>query len=203
MYQFFDKYKNDLIEAINSVSNENLENFSESLLYSYRNDKKVIILGNGGSAATASHFTCDLGKGTNVEGLKRFKVISLTDNLPLITAISNDLSYDEVFKYQLENILEEDDLVIGISASGNSENVVRAFEFAKRKSARTYGLIGFTGGRLKNLSDKYIYINSFNYGVVEDIHLILVHIITQYIKNHMLSLKNLDNDITHYEDCYE
>lgn len=194
MYGFFDKYKNDLIVAINTIGNKELENFFQSLLYSYNNNKKVIILGNGGSAATASHFACDLGKGASLEGLKRFRVISLTDNLPLITAISNDLSYDEVFKYQLENILENDDLVIGISASGNSENVVRAFEFAKSKNAKTFGLIGFLGGRLKDLSDRFIHVNSFNYGMVEDIHLIIEHMITQYIKNHLLSLNNLNKD---------
>lgn len=201
MYDFFDKYKNDLNLAINIIGKKELEFFFQSLMYSYNNNKKVIILGNGGSAATASHFACDLGKGSSLEGLKRFKVISLTDNLPLITAISNDLSYDEVFKYQLENILEEDDLVIGISASGNSENVVSAFEFAKSKSARTFALIGFSGGRLKDLSDKFIHVNSSNYGIVEDIHLMLEHVITQYIRSYLLYLNNLNKDTLGYEGC--
>lgn len=203
MYHFFDKYKRDLVEAINKISNKDLLKLFEALLYSYKNDKKVIIIGNGGSAATASHFACDLGKGTTVEGLKRFKAISLTDNLPLITAISNDLSYNEVFKYQLENLLEKDDLVIGISASGNSENVVRAFQFSKSKAARTFGLIGFTGGRLKNLSDEYIHINSFNYGIVEDIHLSIEHMITQFTRNNILSLNNMDINTTPNENCNE
>lgn len=189
MKQYFEEYKNELFKSINNIKINDINKFLKALLYSYKNNKKVIIIGNGGSAATASHFTCDLSKGTSIEGLKRFKVISLTDNLPLITAISNDLEYDEVFKYQLKNLLEKDDLVIGISASGNSNNVIKAFEYARSISARTFGLLGFSGGKLMNLTDEYIHINSFNYGIVEDIHLILEHMITQYIKDYFLSLK--------------
>lgn len=185
MNDFFLKYKQELIDSINDLSFMDIEQIFQSMLDSYIKNKKIIIIGNGGSAATASHFSCDLGKGTSIEGVRRFKVISLTDNMPLITAISNDISYDEVFKYQLENILEKDDLVIGISASGNSENIVRAFEYAKSKSAKTFGLVGFTGGKIKDLSDGYIHVKSFNYGIVEDIHLIIEHILTQYFKKYM------------------
>lgn len=185
MKDFFHKYKQELIESIDNLSQKDMEQFFQIMLDSYNKNKKIIIIGNGGSAATASHFSCDLGKGASVEGVRRFRVISLTDNVPLITAISNDISYDEVFKYQLENILEKDDLVIGISASGNSENIVKAFEYAKSKSAKTFGLVGFSGGKVKDLSDGYIHVQSFNYGIVEDIHLIIEHVLTQYFKKYM------------------
>jgi len=173
MKDFLLKYKQELIESIDKIAQKDMEQFFQIILDSYNNNNKIIIIGNGGSAATASHFSCDLGKGASVEGNRRFRVISLTDNIPLITAISNDISYDEVFKYQLENILEKDDLVIGISASGNSENIVKAFEYARSKSAKTFGLVGFNGGKVKDLSDGYIHVQSFNYGIVEDIHLVI------------------------------
>ena len=179
---FFDEYKSELVEAINSLTNENLKEYADAILECDKNGGTIYIVGNGGSAATASHFQCDLGKGSQVEGKKRIRTLSLTDNVSIMSAISNDISYDDVFLYQLQNLLTEKDLVVGISASGNSENVVKCFEYAKSIGAKTYGLIGFSGGKMLTLSDGYIHINSYNYGVVEDMHLVIGHLVSQYIK---------------------
>jgi D-sedoheptulose 7-phosphate isomerase len=106
-------------------------------------------MGNGGSASTASHFACDLGKGTIIEGKPRFRVISLNDNISLITALSNDCGYEEVFREQLMNLVNTGDIVIGITGSGNSPNVLKAMEYARSRGAVTIGFIGFDGGKLR------------------------------------------------------
>lgn len=178
----FDDYKTELIQQINELSNDSLNELVKSIMETYRKNKTVYVFGNGGSAATASHFQCDIGKGTQVEGQKRLKVLSLTDNIAIMSAISNDISYEDVFAYQLENLVEEDDLIIGISASGNSENVVRAMQLAKSSKARTFAIVGFGGGKMKEIADQHIHIHSYNYGIVEDMHLIINHLASQRIK---------------------
>ncbi len=178
----FDRYKMELMNEINNLSSDSLNSLVEVILETYRKNKTVYVFGNGGSAATASHFQCDIGKGTQVEGQKRLKVLSLTDNIAIMSAISNDISYDDVFSYQLENLVEEDDLIIGISASGNSENVVRAMKLAKSARAKTFAIVGFDGGIMKKIADQHIHIHSYNYGVVEDMHLIINHLTSQRIK---------------------
>lgn len=147
-----------------------------------KNNKKVFICGNGGSAATASHFVCDLAKGTIVKGRKRFKVIGLTDNIPLMTAWSNDTSYANLFKEQLENLIEEGDVVIGISGSGNSENVLNALLLANERLAITIGLTGFEGGKLKGVAQECLVVPSNSMEQIEDIHLMLEHLICTYLK---------------------
>jgi len=139
-------------------------------------------MGNGGSASTASHFACDLGKGTICEGKPRFRVVSLNDNMPLITALSNDFGYERVFIEQLMNLVSPDDLVISITGSGNSPNILKAVEYAKKQGAKTIGLIGFGGGKLQEIVDEHITVSNTNYGQVEDIHLILAHALSQYFK---------------------
>ena len=155
----------------------------EILYNTYKNNKTVYILGNGGSPSTASHMACDLGKGTlkNVynKNEKRMRVISLNDNIATMTAYANDLSYQDIFEHQLRNLVEEGDVVIGISASGNSPNVIKAIDYANSCGAITIGLLGFeTGGKLKDLVQHDITVKSKNFGRVEDIHLVLDHIIT-------------------------
>ncbi len=144
--------------------------------------KTVYIIGNGGSAATASHWANDLGKGAAVEGHPRFKVISLCDNISTITAIANDLSYDDIFIEQLKNLLEADDLVVGISCSGNSENVVRALTYATERGAKTVGLLGFGGGKMRSMVDEELTVDSYDYGLVESAHMFYEHVISFYFK---------------------
>jgi D-sedoheptulose 7-phosphate isomerase len=141
------------------------------------NDRQVFIMGNGGSAATASHFACDLGKGTSVPDLPRFRVIALTDNTALFSAYANDFGYECVFAEQLSNLLQERDVVIGISGSGNSPNVLRAFEMARQRRATTVGFTGFDGGKMKGRVDLCVVVPSSCMEQVEDVHLILEHLV--------------------------
>ena len=145
--------------------------------------KAVFIFGNGGSAATASHFACDLAKGTIRPDRPRFKVQALTDNLPVFSAWANDTSYDRVFAEQLENYLALGDVVVAISGSGNSPNVLGGVRAARAKGAMTIGFTGFDGGRLKDLVEIPLVVPNNTMEQIEDVHLLLGHLITTCLKN--------------------
>jgi D-sedoheptulose 7-phosphate isomerase len=139
--------------------------------------KQILVFGNGGSAATASHFVCDLAKGvTAITGI-RVKAIGLNDCIPLMTAWANDTSYEQVFQEPLANYLREGDAVIGITASGNSPNVLRAIEYANQHGGTTIGWIGMGGGKLLKLVKHAIVVESKSYEEVEDVHLVIAHMI--------------------------
>jgi len=180
--EFVERYREGLRECFEELAVDKLERVAEILLRAQREGRKVFFLGNGGSASTASHMAVDFGKGTAMQGQPRLRAISLTDNIGLITAWANDSAYESVFQEQLDNLLEPQDVVVGISASGNSANVLRAMEFARQRGAVTIGLIGFGGGKLKDLVDVDITVASRNYGQIEDFHLSLDHILSQYLK---------------------
>ena len=165
------------------------------LVQACHDGRQVFIFGNGGSASTASHFACDLGKGAALPDKRRLRVMSLNDNVALMTAISNDISYEMVFKEQLINVLNPGDVIIGISASGNSPNVVRAFEYAREVGASTIGLIGFGGGKMKALSDHSVIIDSWDYGVVEGLHLVLEHLIAQGVRRQLIVDHGLEGQV--------
>jgi D-sedoheptulose 7-phosphate isomerase len=139
----------------------------------------VFICGNGGSAATASHFACDLAKRPIVAGQPRFRVVSLTDNTALMTALSNDISYDMVFAEQLAPLVRAGDVLIAISGSGNSPNVLNAVQAAARAGAVTVGFCGYDGGRLKTLVDYPVHVPCHIMAMVEDVHLMLEHAICE------------------------
>jgi D-sedoheptulose 7-phosphate isomerase len=147
-----------------------------------RQGNQVFILGNGGSASTASHFACDLAKNTRQEGLPHFRVIGLTDNMAMFSALANDGGYENVFSEQLASLVRPGDIVIAISASGNSKNVINAAETAHRFDATVIGFTGFDGGRLAQLANINIQVNSNIIEHVEDIHLMLEHLIVSSIK---------------------
>ncbi len=183
---FIKGYIFELTRCLESLDKTKIELIVDVLVNAYKKDRKVFILGNGGSATTASHMACDLGKGTlqrvydNTE--RRFRVISLTDNVAIMTAFANDLSFDDIFVQQLRNLVESDDVVIALSGSGNSPNVVKAIEYAKLCGAKTIGILGFkTGGKLGNMVDYSIIVDSNHYGPIEDIQLILNHMIAAWI----------------------
>ena len=144
--------------------------------------RSVFLFGNGGSAATASHFASDLAKGAISLGKPRVKAFALTDNVPLLSAWANDSAYENVFAEQLENFIEVGDIAFGISGSGNSPNVLNGIKVAKAKGATTIGFIGFDGGKLRELVDVRIIVSSHNMEQVEDIHLLLEHIITTCLR---------------------
>ncbi len=174
-------YIANLQAAIDALEIGKIKRVIDLIMEAYEADKQIFVIGNGGSAATASHFACDLGKGTIVPGKRRLRIISLTDNIAMMTAWANDVSYDDIFVEQLKNVLNSGDLLIGISASGNSKNVLKAIEYAKSMNCTTVGLTGFGGGKLAEMVDESIIVDSYDYGPVEDIHLILDHIIRAWI----------------------
>lgn len=183
---FIDGYLLEITRCLASLDKDKIELVIDVLVAAYKKDRKVFILGNGGAASTASHMACDLGKGTlqrvydNTE--KRFRVISLADNVALMTAFANDLSFDDIFVQQLRNLIETDDVVIALSGSGNSRNVVKAIEYAKSCGAITIGILGFkTGGKLGKMVDYSIITDSTHYGPIEDIQSVINHMIAAWI----------------------
>ena len=141
----------------------------------FESGKKIITCGNGGSAYTASHYITDWNKMTNLATGRRFRGISLCDNIGLITAFANDVGYDEVFAGQLKTILDEDDLVVAVSGSGNSTNVLKAVEYANNAGADTLAVVGYDGGKLKLLAKYSVWVPSFDMQLCEEIHLMFGH----------------------------
>lgn len=142
----------------------------------------VWVAGNGGSAAIADHTVCDCSKGTDVPGTPPFRTISLASNVAMLTALANDLSYDDVFSEPLKYYLRDTDALLVVSSSGNSPNVVKACEYARSQGVPTMAFVGFKGGRLKDTADTVIHIAVDNYGIVEDTHQSLIHMLTQYMR---------------------
>lgn len=175
-------YFNRLKEVLDAIDLDRLEDVVEILLTAYHNENHVFVMGNGGSGSTASHFACDINKGVSHTLSRRFRVISLNDNMPLIMAYSNDLSYEEIFVEQIKNYLGPDDVVIGVSGSGNSRNVLKAIEYANRNQAITIGFTGFDGGQLAKVSQVSLNAAVSDMQQAEDIHLIITHLIMQLLQ---------------------
>ena len=144
----------------------------------------VYFIGNGGSAATATHFANDIGIGAKIKDKKPFKALGLADNMAVLTAVANDFGYSDIFTNQLENLISKGDLLVAMSVSGNSENVINAVEFAKSKGAYTIGLTGFDGGRLRTAADLSVHVPAPKpeYGPVEDLFMVVDHLITAYFR---------------------
>lgn len=176
-------YINEVKSILDTINKERIENIINTIFAAYRDDKTIYIIGNGGSASTASHMACDLGKGTlqsiHNRQEKRLRVISLTDNVAAMTAYANDISYDDVFIQQLQSFIKENDILIALSGSGNSTNILKAVSYAKKVGAITIGLLGFkTGGKVGKIVDIAVTLDSNHYGPIEDVHLIVSHLIT-------------------------
>jgi D-sedoheptulose 7-phosphate isomerase len=175
-------YFTELEQMVRDISLLQLQSVLHLLEEAYHNGHRVFIMGNGGSAATASHFALDLAKNTIMPGAPRLKAISLTDHVPLITAWSNDTAYEHIFAEQLANLIEPGDVVLGISASGNSLNVINAMLLAKQYRAYTVALLGAKGGKIKEIVDAYILAPGHNIEQEEDAHMILAHVITRHMR---------------------
>lgn len=163
--------------ALDTVSTSAIETLVHSLQKVWREDRQVFAIGNGGSAANASHFATDLGKGSSDKLGKRFRVMSLTDNVSWITALGNDYSYEEIFSRQLENFARPGDLVIVISVSGNSPNLVKAVEWANAHGLETAALVGAKRGRLAEISKQVLVTEDTHYGRVEDVQMHILHML--------------------------
>jgi D-sedoheptulose 7-phosphate isomerase len=181
------EYLGRLIKTLEEMPIDDVETLSEMLYRAYTDGKQVFVLGNGGSASTASHMAADLGKNTIGPNMRRFRIMSLNDNIPLMTALSNDLGYENMFAEQLQNLIQPGDVLIVISGSGKSPNVLRAMEYARSRSAEVVALLGFDGGPAAELADISVLIGSDDYGVVEDAHLIINHILVEYFRSRLAS----------------
>jgi D-sedoheptulose 7-phosphate isomerase len=172
-------------QVIADLPHDEIDQVINELMHAYEHGKTVFLFGNGGSASLASHFACDLGKGTivNETGQRRFRVLALTDNIPLMTAWANDSCYDQIFAEQLRNFVTPGDVVFAISGSGNSPNVLRGLEVARKQGARTLGLTGFEGGKMKGLCNVCVILRSNNMQVIEDFHLSMTHAIFSVIRH--------------------
>ena len=171
------QYIENLTMTLNNLKVSDIETCANILLEAYENGNNIFICGNGGSAATASHFACDINKGVSYGLEKRFKIIPLTDNLGTITAYSNDVGYDVVFVEQLKNFFNPGDVIIGISGSGNSRNVLKAIEFVNQHNGKSIGWTGFDGGLLKDIAHHSVNANINDMQISEDIHMTMVHIL--------------------------
>jgi D-sedoheptulose 7-phosphate isomerase len=178
-------YLHRLTTTVESLPAESIERLSEMLYRVYTDGKQVFTLGNGGSASTASHMAADLAKNTIGPNMRRFRIMSLNDNISILTALSNDLGYENVFSEQLQNLIQPGDMLIVLSGSGNSPNVVRAMEYARSQSAEVAALLGFGGGRAAEIADLSILVDSSDYGVVEDAHLVINHILVEYFRQRL------------------
>lgn len=161
--------------TLDAISKEDLNALMNLLVDAKDAGKTIFIMGNGGSAATASHYVCDFNKGISYGKEKMFKFICLNDNIPTLMAYANDLSYADVFVGPLKNFMHAGDIVIGISGSGNSENVVRAIQYANENGGVTVGLTGYSGGRIKQLSKYNVHVPIDDMQITEDLHMVLDH----------------------------
>jgi D-sedoheptulose 7-phosphate isomerase len=180
--EFARRYLQYLNEVLHAIDPAAIAQFAKTLLEARARGATVYFIGNGGSAATASHFANDISIGTNSYE-KPFRVVSLTDNQAIITAIGNDFGYEEVFVRQLKVLGRKGDVVVGISASGNSPNLIRAFEYAKENGIKTVALTAFDGGKMRRMADEGIHVSTEakEYGPAEDAHMVLDHLVGAYL----------------------
>lgn len=169
------EYLNRDIEAFNKLNIDEINTAMEAIYHAWERGSTIYVMGNGGSAATASHMVCDFNKGVSLNTGRKFKLICLNDNIPIITAIANDISYDKIFELQLKDVVTKDDLVLAISGSGNSKNIVNAVSYAKSIGTKIVGMTGYHGGKLRELADYHLHVPVDDMQVTEDFHMIFVH----------------------------
>jgi D-sedoheptulose 7-phosphate isomerase len=177
---FPELYKADVLKAIETIELEKVGQAIDILRRARDEDRRIFVCGNGGSASTASHFVCDMVKGASFHRDKRFRIMALTDSLPTITAYANDVCYDCVFVEQLKNFAEPGDVVIAISGSGNSPNVLQAMEYANSIGCSTIALSGRNGGKLGPMAQLNLQASNPHMGRIEDVHMIVMHMICYY-----------------------
>jgi D-sedoheptulose 7-phosphate isomerase len=180
--QYYQSYSEQFIRTIRELDFAVIDQIMRKLDQARMDGKKLFVIGNGGSACSASHWATDFGKGVNVGNMARFRISSLADHTGWMTALANDLAYAEIFREPLKNLLDPGDVVIGLSVSGNSENAVRAFEYARSVGAYTIALVGAGESRMRQLADLALVIPSTDYGIVEDVHMFVNHVISQYLR---------------------
>lgn len=183
-------YFENLKAAMDKIEREKIKEVFHLLTDAYERNKKIIVMGNGGSGATASHMVAEFNKVLSYGHERRFRVICLNDNIPTILAYGNDVSFDDIFVEQLKNFLDEGDVVIGFTTSGTSKNVIKALKFAKERGNKTVGFVGFDGGEVKNIVDLLIHVPVHDTQISEDIHLSIIHILMRFFMDYLNPLNS-------------
>lgn len=186
------------ISVIEHLNADELNDAMNCLLAHYEKETTVYVFGNGGSSATASHMVCDFNKGACMDVKKRFRFICLNDNIPSLMAIGNDVGFDDVFYYQLENKLRKDDLVLAISGSGNSKNVIKAVEYAKHVGCDIIGMTGYEGGKLAKLATFHLHAPVDDMQITEDVHMSFDHMIMQIFWKYLLAREGKEAVYSHH-----
>lgn len=182
--QYFDEHQ----RVVTELSHDAIDRIADILVEAHRSGRTLYIFGNGGSASLASHLACDLGKGTAYRnGGTKLRVMSLADNIAILTAWANDVSYEEVFAEQLKNFVQPEDVAFAISGSGNSKNVLKALQAAREAKAITVGITGFQGGKMKDLCDVCAVVPSNDMQIIEDLHLAMAHSIFRIVLSRISS----------------
>ena len=183
MDKIINDYCNEIKQNIDNINKNQIINFAEILIKAKENNSNIFIMGNGGSAATASHFSCDFNKGLVGKDEKRFKIMCLNDSIPTMLAYANDQSYGNIFVEQLKNFLTDKDIVIGISVSGNSLNIIKAIEYADRKGCNTIAFTQNSDSKLAKIAKNIVTVETNIIEVTEDVHSIIFHLTKIIIKN--------------------
>jgi len=181
---FATQYKANLLDALDTLDLLRVEDLIGVFAKARDEGRQIFVFGNGGSAASANHFACDIVKGASYGRDKRFKILALSEQIPTMTAYSNDVGYEVVFEEPLKNFANPGDVVMAISGSGNSENVIRAIEYAKSIGCYTVGLSGKNGGRLRPAVDLNIHVDNDHMGRIEDAHMIVCHMVCYHFMDH-------------------
>lgn len=179
----YEQYVSDVKETLDKLPLDDIQTVAEMLFAVWESERQVFVMGNGGSAATASHMACDFGKNTRSPDRRRMRIISLNDNIPTMMAYANDEGYENVFAEPLISLAEEGDIAIAISGSGNSPNVLKGVQTARELGLITIGLTGFKGGKLRDLVDTCLIVPSDSMEQIEDVHMIIDHLLTGLLRN--------------------
>ncbi len=183
-------YLSGFTKLLGKIDPKEVQALADAIEAAYRDGRTVFLIGNGGSGSASSHFCEDLGKGTLVdfERQKRLRVMSLTDNAPYILAWANDVGYDCIFSEQLKNLARAGDLLVAISGSGNSPNVLKAVEYAHKAGMKTFGITGYDGGKLRKKAQRFLHVPSFNMGAVEAAHAVVFHYLLDALRERFKSI---------------
>ena len=182
--QIIDYYKKEY-EVINNLNYDEINSAMNLILDTYNNGGNIYICGNGGSASTASHFQNDFNKGISEYTDKKFNFICLNDNVSTMLAVANDIGYEEIFRFQLRNKINSNDIFIGISGSGNSKNVLNAANYAKECGAKVIGITGYSGGELIKIADEKMHVNIDDMQITEDVHMTFDHMMMKILKAYL------------------
>ena len=182
-HQYYKNYVNIEDQLLNKINKKELKNIIKEILIAVKKQRNIFSCGNGGSASTAEHLSCDFSKQACSDTNLNIKVFSLNSNVSLMTAVANDISYDDIFSFQLNRFGKPNDVLLLFSVSGSSKNILKCAKVAKRKKIKIISFTGFNGGKIKKISKHNINFATNNFGIVEDCHLSVMHFISQYIRN--------------------